>query len=174
MKLHEEFKLYETMWDDPARTYTENTEDETFDLIGKLMNEKYTEDFILECPGFDEYIEILTGDSDPWGGRDTRGGTVHFPDFEYPIEPDELYDFLINLPQKELGKFVKYSEPTEVVNTFVSLQKNYNKPNTELEQKLCLFVAENLDILFKDANYYIYDHYADEAYEWAKYNKDWD
>jgi hypothetical protein len=153
MNLYKEIKLWEALWDDPARTYTD---DETNKLVDELLS-KYS-DFVFEYAS--DVVSYTYED-------------VRYPDFEYSVEPGDLYEFLLN--PRSVDKLVKSSKKTELIATYEKLQKEYfggsssSKSKQELEElgnKLCIFIAENLEGLYNDAYSFLFDWYAEDAVDY--------
>jgi hypothetical protein len=176
MKLYEEMKMWESMWEDRIETYID---EKTEKLVNELLNK--TGNFVIEYEGFDEDY-----DEDHWDysseSHYQTTSTAHYSDFEYELEAGDVWEDIVNLSQEDIDKhkFIQSAEDTELLNTFVKLQKETEEaPKDQATlywNRLGVFVAENLDDLFGIFYGYFYDHYEELAYEWALDNvaPDWD
>ena len=174
MNLYEEMKLWESMWEDKVETYID---EKTEQIIDDLL--KNADPCIIEYEGFDEdYAE------DHWDysseSHYQTSSTVHYSDFEYEIEVGDAWYEIVNILQKDLDKVIKSNKPSELLNTFIKLQKEAEAASKDQAtlywNRLGVFVAENLDELFTIFYGYFYDHYEELAYEWAldHVDPDWD
>jgi hypothetical protein len=176
MNLYEEMKLWEAMWEDKVENFIdEKTEKIVDDLLGKV------DDFVIEYEGFDEEY-----DEDHWDysseSHYQTTSTVHYGDFEYEVDAGDVWEGIVNLSQEEIEKhkFTPSTESSEVLNTFIKLQKEAESApkdqSTLYWNRLGVFVAENLDKLFNIFYSYFQDEYEELAYEWAResLDPDWD
>jgi hypothetical protein len=159
MKLHEEFREYETMWE------ASETLEEAVNPVDEILAK--TPDYELEYEGFDEdWYE------DKWNyntmDHDQDYGTYHFDDFTYEVDATGLFEYLVDLLQDKAEE-----NPTdEVMVEYKKLIDAWYKAEGEEEDRACaameLYVAQHLhelaDLYYKD----IQEHYSDSAYEWAK------
>lgn len=175
MNLYEEMKLWESMWDDPARTYEDT---ETDKLVDEILSNYSEEDFTYEYDGFSE--EYPEDHFNSWDGYWQTSKVYRYNDFEYEVDPEDLYERLTEVTRKELEDILKASEKNELMSTFEKLNREYfnasKEQETELINKLRLFVAENLEDLYLATYGYFWKEYEERAYEWASENlePDWD
>jgi hypothetical protein len=176
MKLYEEIKMWESLWEDRIETYIdEKTEKIIDDLLEKADN------YIIEYEGFDEdYAE------DHWDysseSHYQTSTIAHYGDFEYEIEVGDVWEDIVNISQKDIDKhkFIQSAKSTELLNTFIKLQKEAEEASKDQAtlywNRLGVFVAENLDGLFEIFYDYFYNKYEELAYEWAldHVDPDWD
>jgi len=123
MKLHEEFKLYETMWDEvPSNSSTENR---YIILTGDFPN-KY-------------YVHGLTSDGEKEAVDIYNKAMSQLPNFDCDIEVAELFDLTgdeISRLESMVGKEVTGADADFIADFFVdgsrvdSLQNNFNEVDT--------------------------------------------
>jgi hypothetical protein len=167
-------RLGEAMWENGIETYTD---EKTENIVDELLDK--ADPCIIEYEGFDdEYTK------DHWDysseSHYQTSSTLHYSDFEYEIEVGDAWYDIVNILQKDLDKVIKSNKPSELLNTFIKLQKETEAASKDQAtlywNRLGVFVAENFDGLFEIFYSYLYDKYEELAYEWALDNvdPDWD
>lgn len=164
MKLHEEFKEYENLWE-----ASENLK-EAVDPVDEVL--KQTPDYELEYEGFDEDWYQDKWNPNSLYGHDQDYGTYHYNDFTYTVDAESLFEYLIDMLQ------TKAQEPitSDFMAEYKKLMDAWYKAEGEEEDRACqameLYVAKNLhelaDLYYKDIEKY----YSEDAYEWAGENLD--
>ena len=161
MKLHEEFKEYENLWESS----------ETVDPVDEIL--KQTPDYELEYEGYDEDWYKDKFDPTSLYGHDQDYGTHHYNDFTYAIDAVRLFEYLADDLLQD-----KAQEPitSDLMAEYKKLMDAWYAAKGDEEDRACdameLYIATHLhelaDLYSKD----IEEHYKDDAYEWAYENLD--
>ena len=133
MKLHEEFKTYENLW-----------EDYELDPTSKLINSY--EDFVFDYEGWEE--EGYEDHFDPasaYGHYQTSSTTVH-PDFTYDVDAMTVFETLRDkiLPEKS-NKISDAGLQAEYKKLEAAWENSTEEARYEAGEALDLFIAENLE-----------------------------
>lgn len=146
MKLHEEFKEYETLWGD-------------LDPVDQILNS--TDDFPLYYDYDEEWYEDHFS---PVTGHYTTGGTHHYTDVCYEVTAGEMFEAM----QDILPKYAAKKESNPLVKKYLDLEQKLNATSTpEDEEKVYatidLFMAQNLDELSYVFDDEVHDYFEDSA-----------
>jgi hypothetical protein len=166
-KLIRSLHLHESVLEDGIDDYLD---EKTARVIADLLNK--TGDFVIDYKGFD-----VDYDEDHWSYTSSSHyqitKTVYYDDFEYEVDVGDIWEDLVTISQQDIDKYKvnQSAEYSELLNTFVNLLKETETaPKDQLASyctKLGIFVAENLDKLFKIFYKYFYDKYEEYAQEYA-------
>jgi hypothetical protein len=159
MKLHEEFKEYENLWE---------AAEEAVDPVSEVLEN--TPDYELEYEGFDTEWSEDKWNPNSWYGHYTVDGTSHFRDFAYGVDSVSLFEYLVDLLQNK----AKEPSTSGIMAEYKKLMQAWYAAEGEEEAIACeameLYVAQHLhelaDLYEKD----IAEHYKEFAYEWAEEN----
>lgn len=156
MKLHEEFREYEHLW--------ENAEPDEVDKI--LFG---IEDFEFEYDGWTE--EGSVDHFDPRYGHWDTSKTYDYDDFTYTVNAVEIFEVLRDklLPKIDISKV---KDPLVIeYKKLEAILENSNKETEAMNaDALDMFLAKNLEE-FVDIFYYeLQKAYEEKAYGWAR---DW-
>ena len=160
MKLHEEFKEYESMWLEEARE---------LNPVDKILHD--LPHIELEYEGFeDEWYEDHFNSED---GHWQTGGTYNFPSFTYPADTVTVYERLRDYCLEKPGDKIN----NELVAKYVELQKAWENTETPEEEEargdeLELFLAQNLKEFVEIFNEELHEYFSEQAYDWALDNID--
>lgn len=192
MKLYEEMKMWEAMWDDPKSA--KYTDDEIWNLVDGLIA-KIPENYLFEYGGFTDEGYEDHFDPGSWYGHYQTSSSSYYSDFTYEVEPGDMYEKLaegsnwaeiIEAVKNRKYKHRLLTDPLkepgakDLLNTVAKLEKELKAVPREQNQaqanKYYLFIAENLDALVEILYEYLCDYYEENAYEWARDNMepDWD
>ena len=194
MKLHEEFKEYETLWDthslteekefrsELARLYstpegreqlknmsTEERQalykaDREVDPVQKVLDA--TPDFELEYEGY-EY-EWCEDHFDPgsWYGHYQTTGYDYVDDFVYSVDATSIFELLRDTI---IDKYADKVDKSELLDTYKALEKAWKDSSEETEDEACeameLFLAKNLEDFFYLFEEQVSNYYDDAAHE---------
>lgn len=189
MKLYEEFKEYETLWEEKefkseyarlmstpegraqfdAMSPKDKVElyrlDRAADPVNKILDSY--KDFEFEYKGF-EY-EWFKDKFDPfrWHGHYQETGIDEHPDFTYTVDATTIFDHLglvLNDPD------VEHKEAKEVAE-YLRLLQIYKDTTGEdeeaAEEALSLYLATNLETFVEIFYDELLKYFEDDAYEWA-------
>jgi hypothetical protein len=191
MRLHEEFKEYENLWEavEPeaksefeklmtsregtTHFYSLSTDEQLAIIDAANLNDpvseylKYYEDFKFEYDGFDvEWSE------DRWDyntGHYDVGGTYYHPDFIYKVSAEEIYDTIFNVM---LSKYPGKLAGSKLSADYNRLDKAYDTAPAETKDKAeehyFLYLAIHLEHLEEIYHDELLKYYKEEAYEWAE------
>lgn len=174
MRLYEEFKEYETLWEAHEQ-----------DQVDEIL--RGYDDFEFEYDGFDDdnYEDHYSYDF----GHYTTSKLTHYDSFTYKVDAISLFDFMRddflpdnadNISDDKLeDTFKKLNTATDDTYAALNIAKEKNTPeeikaataayNTAMDA-LELFIANNLGT-FVDMFYSeLLDCYEDEARDWARDN----
>ena len=160
MKLHEEFKEYENLWDDSNKEV---------DPVDQILNT--TDDFELEYDGFEvEWYEDHFDPSSSYGHYQT-GGTDYHPDFTYKVNAINMFETLRDdiLP-KHAEKVTDSTLVTEYRKLAQAWENSTDATEAETGDAMELYIAKNLEELVDTFIDEILEHYKEEALEWAHEN----
>ena len=161
MKLYEEFKEYENMWE--ASKSLKESADPVDEILAK------TPDYELEYEGYDEDWY-----KDKWNyntmSHDQDYGTHHIPDYTYAVDAVSLFEYLVDLLQE------KAKEPitNELMAEYKKLMDAWYKAEGEEEDRASaameLYIAQHLHEFAELYEEEIAEKYSDAAYEWSLEN----
>jgi hypothetical protein len=197
MKLHEEFREYETLWENVLAEEKEfrseltrlkstpegreklknlsNAErlalinaDTAADPVMQALKKKHYSDFEFDYEGWEE--EGYEDHFDPDRGHwDTAKTYVH-PDFTYTVEPVDMLQVLVEdiLSTCDPSKY-----NSNILNEYKKLEAAWINATPENEEEACevveLFVIEHLEE-FVDMFYSeLHEYYRERAYDWEGY-----
>jgi hypothetical protein len=165
MKLHEEFKLWESMWDKKPGTLKEDQEAEE-DPVLEILNKIPTVEF-----KYDSYTrESSTDHFNPVDGHWTTSSSARVPGFEYSVDSWTVYE---DLRDMIIPKYENKVPKNELLTKYLDLQQNYV---AEIEDEFYtpaeIFLAENFDAFVDMFINQLSDYYEDAAMEWAEENVD--
>jgi hypothetical protein len=155
MKLHEEFKEYESMWLTEARD---------LDPVDKILHD--LPHIKLEYEGFeDDWCEDHFNSAD---GHWQTGGTYYYDDFVYPVDAVDMFECLRDRILEKPGAKVS----NELVAKYVELQKAWENTETPEEEEargdeMELFLAQHLKEFVEIFNDELLDFFSERAYDWA-------
>lgn len=162
MRLYEEFKEYETLWE---KVTTDELEDKVYKLRDNL------EDVEFDYDGFE--IETCKDGFDPgsWYGHTQTCGTAYIPDFTYTVD---AVDVLYALEDSILPKDNKHHRPVfldpyydlEVILDNAKDEKQRTEAGLHMDHLLVKHFDELVDWYYRELK----DYFADEAYDWAYEN----
>lgn len=169
MNFYEDFKQYESLWEDyKERRY------EIFDFDDSVEDALSELDTIeLEYPGFtaDFYIDQYDPSDSYSYSQSTQ--TSEFLDFTYPAPAEEVFEKLLNWILPREG--IKYSN-NELVKEWKRLEaacRNYENENIEeSETALGLFIVNNMEALVKLFSKELLEVFEEDAQIWASENCD--
>jgi hypothetical protein len=153
MKLHEEFKEYENLWED-----YEPTE------VDKLLWD--TEDFEFEYEGWEE--EGYEDHFDPGRayGHYQTSSTYKHDDFTYAVDAVDVFETLRDeiLPKVDTTK-VK----NELILEYKKLEAVWEKSKDDADADVAdMFLAKNLEDIANTFYSDLEDYYSEKAYDWAR------
>lgn len=155
MKLYEEFKEYENLWEAYEPTEVDNIlwaiNDFEFDYEG------WEETGVK--PGFDP------GTSD--GYYETEE-TYEHDDFTYKVDAVSMFEVLRDeiLPEHS-NKISNSALAVEYKNLETAWENSTKETEDEAGEALDLFLANNLEILVEDFYDELKEYFSERAYEWA-------
>lgn len=194
MKLHEEFKEYETLWDapilaeekkfrseyakllstpegreqfmamSPEERFALSREAAEADPVQKILNA--TPDFELEYEGYEyEWYEDHFNPDYAYGHYQTTGKS-YLDDFVYSVDAGSMFELLRDII---IDKYANDVGKSELLDTYKALEKTWEDSTEEIEEEACeameLFLAKNLKDFFDIFEKQIYDYYYEKAYE---------
>lgn len=152
MKLFEEFKEYETLW-------------ESADAVDEIL--WALKDFVFEYDGWskDSYVDHFNPDS----GHYTTSKTYEYDDFEYEVDPVSMFEFLRDdfLPRNSDKIF-----NAKLAAEYKRLEAACENSDEDIEA-LELFIARNLETFVEMFYEELKEYYKEAAYEWADENLDY-
>lgn len=152
MKLHEEFKEYEELWEELSEA------DEAL---------KNTPDFELEYEGFtvDAWEDVWN----PYRSEpDQIDHSYRIGDFTYTVDASDMYDTICGFLERETDA----SKSPEVAE-YLRLYTIYEKADTaEALDAVELYIVQNLNKLFETYKVEVYEYYEESAQEWAINHKE--
>lgn len=160
MKLYEEFKEYETLW-----------EKVTADDINSKADKLYydLEDVEFEYDGFagDSYEDRYSYDY----GHYTVDKTVYYDDFTYVVDVAYVLEALERsiIPKDNRYGCPAFLEPYYDLKAIADNAKN-EKQKTEAQAHMNHLLVKHFDELVDEYYRELKDYFADEAYEWAVEN----
>jgi dsDNA-binding SOS-regulon protein len=193
MKLHEEFKEYETLWDAPALTEEKEFRseyarlcstpegraqlkamsieerqalykaDREVDPVQKVLDA--IPDFELEYEGYayDWYEDHFDPGRD-YGHYQTTG-TDYVDDFVYSVDATDMFETLRDVI---IDKYADKVGKSELLDTYKILEKAWEDSSEENEEEACeaveLFLAKNLEDFFELFEQQVYKYYDKYAY----------
>lgn len=162
MKLHEEFKEYESLWKEAA----ELEEAAELDPVSKILKE--TSDIELEYNGFS--IEDVEDRFDPTSdyGHYQRISTSNYDDFTYTVEAWEVFKVL----RDDIIPFYADKVPShEKLEEYKKLMQAWETSTEETEEAtgdaMELYLADNLEYFVEIFERQLKAFYREEAEEWA-------
>lgn len=167
MKLFEEFKLYEIMWDEEQLkgvSSKELQEDNEADPVHQILSKM--EDIDFEFGGFDrERYE------DKWSntsGHYTNDWTDHYGYFNYSQDAMTVFE---DIRDEIIPKYIDKVEQVPLIQECRKLYYEWNNSTDETEDetgaKFELFIAQHLEDLSYIFNDQLTEKYMEEAEAWA-------
>lgn len=164
MKLYEEFRDYEKLWDDVTEEDKKLSED--LDPADKVLME--TDDFELEYEGFEAEWEKDHFDPGSWHGHYQTRGTQYYPSYTYDVDAISMFETIRDYMLPEYSS--KYSNIKEVkeYNRLLKIWENSSEETEdEASAAVDLYLATNLSEFVDTFIEELTDHYAEAAHEWA-------
>jgi hypothetical protein len=198
MKLYEEFKEYENLWEDaeyrseyarlmatpegraelnkmPLEKRLElRKADKDVDPVEIALKKKAKVE--LEYDGFeDEWSEFHNDPMSDYGFYETAHASS-CDDFTFEVEPGDMLEFLLEFITECVDNGT--APNNELINTYKELDKAYAETTEYVAEKqaleaLSLFVVENLEAFVEMFYDRIKEHYEEQAMEWALDHCDW-
>lgn len=164
MKLHEEFKEYETLWEEVEETKVlKENSDSSEELIDKAL--EGIADFELEYDGWTDHD---AKDHFGWNGHYQTTTHINYPEFTYEVEVAEMYEDMRDvLLVKYADKHMKNALVQEWQRLYAAYETASDEEKVAAEEAIDIFVADNLEDLFIELYNDILSYYKDRAYEWA-------
>lgn len=187
-RLFEEFKKYENLWEavEEAPESKEDEIDREFELSAsvEIALNNYPYNFELKYDGFRDDWEEDSWDPESLYGHTTISRTTLYDDYTYEVSPEDVLDSLLEniLPkdkltpakiEKAINKLTRQyrfsSYKTQVVNKARKIIADYQKlealceQKEGLEEKLEIYVADQLEDFFLVFYNDLKELYADEA-----------
>jgi hypothetical protein len=158
MKLFEEFKTYENLWEDYEPTEV--------DKILWAMN-----DFEFEYDGFE--VEDVEDRFDPgsWHGHYQVSKTYEHDDFTYKVDAMDVFEVLRDeiLPTNK-DKISDAGLQAEYKKLESAWENSTKETEEDTGEALDLFIAKNLEDLANDFYSELEAYFKDRAYDWANDN----
>lgn len=156
MKLHEEFKEYENLW-----------EDAELDPVDEILNDYDSIKF--DYDGFT--VEGYEDHFDPRYGHWDTAETYEHDDFTYDVDAVSMFEFLRDT---FLPKNVNKISDVELATEYKKLESAWENSTDETEDAACealeIFLAKNLEEFVNIFYYELKEYYSEEAYDWARDN----
>ena len=201
MNLFEEFELYEKLWNTKTLTEEKTFRSEYAELCATpegreklramslkdwnaliaadreadpVIKELETlGDFEFEYDGFDSEWYEDRFDPGSWYGHYQVGGTYSYPDFTYTVSPEDVFE---TLRDSIIGKYADKVKPTEILSTYLQLEKTWSEADDdnedELGEAIDLYLAKNLNAFVDLFMEQLSEYYQEDAHEWAEENLD--
>lgn len=155
---------YDSMtWDERIPLHNEDRKVDPVDIaLAKL------DDFELEYGGFDREWHKDHWDPNSDYGHYTVDGADYYDDFTYKVEATDMFEYLTTCLEQEKNPgrspFIKeYFRLTDIWEA----APDYSIESTEAEDAMNLYLINNIDEFFKIYEEDIYDHFQEDAYDWA-------
>lgn len=156
MKLHEEFREYENLWED-----YEPTE------VDKLL--WAMDDFEFEYDGFEE--EGYEDHFDPRYGHSQTSKTYEHDDYTYKVDAVDMFEFMRDI---FLPKNADKISDVELAAEYKKLETAWENSTEETEAAACealeIFLAKNLEKFVNIFYSELKDYFSEKAYDWARDN----
>ena len=166
INLVEEWKLYETMWDNmESKNVDLEEENNQIDPVQAELD-KYG-DIEIEYDGFDtEWYE------DKWNysrmDHDQDCGIDHYRAFTYSKEVGDIFELLRDTI---IDKYIDKVPANEILTKYKELSNALDQSSPDTEDKIIealeLHIAKNLEEFLSIFYDYVADYYWEDAKEWA-------
>lgn len=152
MKLHEEFKLYESLWDNP---------------VDKILQE----DPVIELE-FDGFSRDWEEPYASWNGYEVvdrvKSGENTYHKFTYKVDSRDIFELLRDTI---IPKHWNEVPANDLLTAYRKLESAWESSTPEDEEKTCeameLFLAEHLETFIEMFLKQLKEEYLEEAEEWA-------